>query len=74
MADVGATVDSEGVEDAEEVVDVGVEGGVSPEIEVIGVDAAGADQVIEHNAVVSDEVRQNPLPRRLIGADSVGEN
>lgn len=40
MTDVGATPDLKGVEDAEEVINEGVEGGVLPEIEVIGVDAA----------------------------------
>ncbi|CAI0422912.1 unnamed protein product, partial [Linum tenue] len=40
-------VDAVGVEDVEEVVDVRVEGGVAVEVEVVGVDAAGADEVVE---------------------------
>lgn len=61
MTDVGATPDLKGVEDAEEVINEGVEGGVLPEIEVIGVDAACAGQVIEHYTVVLDQARQNPF-------------
>ena len=43
VAHVGAVLDAERVDDVEEVVDVRVEGGVSVEVEVVGVDAAGAD-------------------------------
>lgn len=74
MADVGAAVDAEGVEDVEEVVDVGVEGGVAAEIEVIGVDRTGADKVKEHNPVIVAEEGENALPSRLIGAEAVGED
>lgn len=57
MADVGAASDTEGVEDVEEVVDVGIEGGVATVVKVIGVDTAGTDKVIEDDAVATGEVR-----------------
>ena len=74
MADVGAAIDSEGVEDGEQVIDIGVETGVAAEIEVIGVDAAGAHQVVENDAVVGREGGENALPDRLVGAEAVGED
>ncbi|CAI0561024.1 unnamed protein product, partial [Linum tenue] len=40
-------VDAVGIEDIEEVVDVRVEGGVAVEVKIFGVDAAGADEVVE---------------------------
>ena len=52
MADVEAAVDGEEVEDLEEVVDIGVEGGVAAEIKEVGVDAAGADEVVQDDAEV----------------------
>lgn len=74
VADVEAAIDVEGVEDGEEVVDEGVEGRVSPEIEVIGVDAAGADEVVEDDAVAGGEVGQNALPHRLVSPEPMGED
>lgn len=73
MADVGAAGDAEGVEDVEEVVDVGVEGGITAVVEVVGVDAAGADEVVENDAVVAGEVREHALPRGLVCAEAVGQ-
>lgn len=72
VTDVVAAVDSEGGEDVEEVVGVGVESGVAPEVEVVGVDAAGADEVEEDHAVVAEEIGENAPPRRLVGAGAVG--
>lgn len=72
MADVVAALDSEGAEDVEEVVGVGVEGGVAAEVEVVGVDATGADEVEEDYAVVAEEIGENAPPRRLVGAGAVG--
>ncbi|GER40208.1 proteasome subunit alpha type [Striga asiatica] len=74
VADVGAAAEAEGVEDVEEVVDEGVEGSVAAEVEVVRVDAAGTDEVVEDNAVVAGKVGKDPLPCRLIGADAVGEH
>lgn len=74
MADVEAAIDGEGVEDGEEVVDEGVEGCVTAEIEVIGVNAAGADEVVEDDAVGRGEVRQNAIPNRLVSPGPVGED
>lgn len=74
MADVGAAGDAEGVEDVEEVVDVGVEGGITAVVEVVGVDAAGADEVVENDAVVAGEVREHALPRGLVRAEAVGQD
>lgn len=71
MADVGAAGDAEGLQDVEEVVDVGVEGGVAAVVEVVGVDAAGAHQVVENDAVVAREVGQHALPCRLVRAEAV---
>ena len=45
-ADVGALFDSHSVENVEQVVDEGVQVVVAVEIEVIGVDASGANEVI----------------------------
>jgi len=74
VADVGAAGDAEGLEDVEEVVDVGVEGGVAAVVEVVGVDAAGAYQVVEDDAVVAREVGEDALPRRLVRAEAVCED
>lgn len=74
MADVGAALDAERVEYVQQVVDVGVEGGIPPEVEVFGVDAAGADEVEQDDAVVGQERGENALPRRLVGAEAVGED
>lgn len=63
MANIGTASDMEGVEDIEEVVDVGVESGVAAVIEVIRVDAAGTDEVVENDAVATGEVREDALPR-----------
>lgn len=71
VADVGAAGDAEGLEDVEEVVDVGVEGGVAAVVEVVWVDAAGAHQVVENDAVVAREVGKHALPRRLVRAEAV---
>jgi len=72
VADVGAAGDSEGVEDVEEVVHVGIEGGVAAEVEEIGVDAAGAGQVVEDDFIVRGEVREDSLPSRLVRPEPVG--
>lgn len=72
MADEGAAVDVEGVEDGDEVVDEGVESGVTGEIEEVGVDAAGADKVVEYDTVVGSEGRVNELPSGLVGAEAMG--
>lgn len=72
MADEGAAVDVEGVEDGDEVVDEGVESGVTREIEEVGVDAAGADKVVEYDTVVRSEGRVNELPSGLVGAEAMG--
>lgn len=74
MADEGATLDVEGIEDGDEIVDEGVEGGVAGEIKVVGVDAAGADKVVEDDAVVGSEGGVNQLPSGLIGAEAMGED
>lgn len=74
MSDVSTASHTEGVEDAEEVVDVSVEGGVAAVIEVIGVDAAGTNEVVENDAVVASEVREDALPRGLVGAEAVSED
>lgn len=74
MADVGAAVDTEGVEDVEEVLHVSVECGVAAEVKIIGVDRAGADEVEENNPVIVAEEGEDPLPRRLIGAEAMGKN
>lgn len=74
MADVGAAIDSEDVEDVKQVVDIGVESGVAAKIEVIGVDTAGAHQVVENDAVEGREGGENALPDRLVGAEAVGED
>lgn len=74
VAHVGAAVDGKRVEDVEEVVDVGVEAGVAVEVEVVRVDAAGADEVVEDDAVVRGEEGEDALPRRLVGAEAVGQH
>lgn len=73
VADEEAAGDAEGVEDGEEVVDVGVEGGVAAEVEVVGVDAAGADEVVGDDAEVV-QVRKDAGPGGLIGAEAMGED
>lgn len=74
VANVGAAGDGEGVENGEEVVDVGVEGGVTAEVKVVRVDAAGADEVVYDDAVGLRQVRENALPGGLVGAEAVGED
>lgn len=72
VAHVGAGLDAEGVDDAEEVVHVGVEGRVAVEVEVVGVDAAGADEVVEDDSVGLGEVREDEVPGGLVCAEPVG--
>ena len=74
MTHIGAAIDAESVENVKQVVDVSVESGVALEIEVIGVDTAGTDEVVENDSVIGHEVRQNALPRRLVGAQAVSED
>jgi hypothetical protein len=74
VADEGAARDAERVEDGEQVVDVGVERVVAPEVEVLRVDAAGADEVVEHDAVVAGEVGEHAAPRRLVRPEAVGQH
>lgn len=62
MTDVSTASDMEGVEDVKEVVNVGVKSGVTAEIEMIGVDATGADEVVEDDFVAAGEVRKYALP------------
>lgn len=74
MTRVGTAINAESVENVKQVVDVGMERGVALEVEVIGVDTAGADEVVENDSVVGHEVRQNALPRRLVRAKAVSED
>lgn len=62
MTDVSTASDMEGVEDVKEVINVGVKSGVTAEIEMIGVDATGADEVVEDDFVAAGEVRKYALP------------
>jgi hypothetical protein len=41
---------------------------------VLRVDAAGADEVVEHHAVVAGEVGEHAAPRRLVRAEPVGQH
>lgn len=74
MAHVGTAIDSEGVKDVKQVIDIGVEGGVAAKVEAVGVDTAGTDEVVENDAVVGCEGGENALPDRLVGAETVGED
>lgn len=74
MADVGATIDTVGVEDVEQVIDIGVESGVAAKIEEVRVDTAGTDEVIENDSVVGCEVRENSLPHGLVCAEAMSQN
>lgn len=74
MTDVRAVSDTKSVKNVQEVVDVGVEGGVSAEIEVVGVNTAGADEVKENDGVAASEVRKDSLPGGLVGAEAMGED
>lgn len=74
MTDVSTASDTEGIKDLKKVIDVSIKGGVAAVIEVIRVDAAGANEVIENDAVVASEVREHALPRRLVGAEAVSED
>jgi len=74
VSDEGASRDAERVEYGEEVVDVRVERVVASEVEVLRVDAAGADEVVEHHAVVAGEVREHAAPRRLVRPEPVGQH
>lgn len=62
MTYVSTASDMEGVKDVKEVINVGVKSGVTAEIEMIGVDATGANEVVEDDFVVAGEVRENALP------------
>lgn len=62
MTDVSTASDMEGVEDVKEIINVGVKSGVTAEIEMIGVDATGADEVVEDDFVAAGEVRKYALP------------
>lgn len=74
MTNKGAAVDTESIEDGEEIVDEGVEGGVAIEVEVVGVDAAGTDEVVENDFVVAGEKGEDALPCGLVGAESMGKD
>jgi hypothetical protein len=74
VPDEGAARDAERVEDGEQVVDVRVQRVVAAEVEVLRVDAAGADEVVEHHAVVAGEVGEHAAPRRLVRAEPVGQH
>lgn len=74
VSHVGTSLYAERIKNVQQVVHVGIESGVALEIEVIRVDAAGADEIEENDSVVGSEVRQNTLPRRLVGAEAVREH
>ena len=74
VGDQRAPLDAEGVEDREQVVDVGVQGGVPVEVEVVGVDAPSAGEVVEDDAVVAEEERHDLAPHRLVGAEAVRQH
>ena len=74
MADERAALDFQGVEDLEEVVDVGIESGIPLKVEVIGIDAAGTGEIIEYDAIIAGEVRHDSLPHRLIGPETVSQH
>jgi len=62
VADVSTTSDMEGIKDVEEVINVSIKSCVAAVIEVIGVDTAGANEVIENDFVATGEVREHALP------------
>lgn len=74
MPDIRATVNAQGVENEEQVIDVAIERGVPPEIEVARIDAAGAHEIVEDDAIVREEVGQDALPRGLVGPEAVSED
>ena len=69
-----AAMDMEGVEDAEEVVDVGVEIGVAVEVEVVRINTARTNEIIQDDLIVALEIGKDALPRRLVGAEAMGED
>ena len=74
VADISATINAESIKDVEKVVDEGIKSGVAPEVKIVRIDAAGTDKVIENDTEMGQEIRENALPRGLIGAEAMGEN
>lgn len=72
MADEDARPDPKLLQNGEEVVGVALEGGVALEVEVFGVCRSGAHVVVHDDSVVVDEVGDEVLPDRLVGAEAVG--
>ena len=64
----------EGIKDVEEVINVSVKSCVAAVIKVIGVDTAGANEVIKNDFVAAGEVREHALPCWLVGAEAVSED
>lgn len=62
MTDVSTASDMEGIKDVEEIINVSVKSCVTAVIKVIGVDTAGANEVIENDFVAAGEVREHALP------------
>lgn len=62
MTDVSTASDVEGIKDVEEIINVSVKSCVTAVIKVIGVDTAGANEVIENDFVAAGEVREHALP------------
>lgn len=74
VADEDTFLNVEFLQNREQIVGVALESGVAVEIEVVGIGGAGAHVVVEYDSVLIDEVWDQLLPHRLIGAEAVAED
>ena len=72
MIDEEVAVNVEGIEDKEEVVNAGVEGGVVVEVAVVRIDAANIDEIEKDDVIVALNVGDDVVPHRLISAKAMG--
>lgn len=62
------------IQDEQEVVRVSVQGGVSVEVEAVGVGGAGAHGVEQDDAVAVDQVGKHMFPHRLVRAEPMTQD
>lgn len=74
VGDQRAALYTQRVKDSKQIVDVRIKGHVPAEVEVVGIDAPGAGQIVEDDAVVALQERHDLVPDRLVGAEAVGED
>ena len=74
VADEDAGGDLKLLQDEQEVVRVSVQGGVSVEVEAVGVGGAGAHGVEQDDAVAVEQVGKHMFPHRLVRAEPMTQH